>query len=237
MSIIRHQAILFVGTDAEMARLIHGTLSVAGYQVLVAPDHEAARAYHDPPPALVIVDTAPGLGELAPARLMREQLVTTPIIALTRLPDEVLSRAMERLRLSSLVKPVTPALLLATVADEIEWAQNQGAHTRITSPLETLAISDDLVFFLGDRQLAPPLDATYRWTAELENALAKASLGPSDLALFELFDGQNTLADIIAGLPHLEPKILFLATYLARVGWLTPSAAELAPGGASPPAS
>ncbi|OYT72519.1 MAG: hypothetical protein CFK52_04785 [Chloracidobacterium sp. CP2_5A] len=219
MSLTRRQTILFVGSDAEIAQLIEKTLSVAGYQVEVAPNPEAACARSDLSPTLVIVDTAPGVGELAAARLMRERWITTPIIALTRLPDEVLSRAMERLRLSSLVKPVTPALLLATVADEIDWEQNQGA--RVTSPLESLDISDDLVFFLGDRRLAPPLNAIYRRTDELEAALGNAGLSPSNMALFELFDGQSTLADIIDNLPHIEPKILLLASYLARVGWLT----------------
>ncbi|MFQ3582240.1 MAG: response regulator transcription factor [Chloracidobacterium sp.] len=237
MSILRHQTILFIGSDSETGQLIEKTLSLAGYQVTVFPDPDAARPHCNPPPTLVIVDTTPGIGELAPARLMREQLVTTPIIALTRLPDEVLSRAMERLRLSSLVKPVTPALLLATVADEIEWAENQGTHTRITSPLETLEISEDLVLLLSDPKLAPRLDVPYRRTPALEAALEAAHLSPSNIALFDLFDGQSTLADILAGLPHIEPKILLLATYLVRVGWLVPWTGPLSPDKVSTPTS
>ncbi len=233
MSLSRHQTILFVGQHAETAQLVEQTLTVAGYQVLVAPTPEAAQALCNPPPTLVIVDTTPGIGELAPARIVRERLVTTPIIVLTRLPDEILSRAMERLRLSSLVKPVTPSLLLATVADEIEWAHNQGAHSRITSPLETLAISDDLVFFLGNLRFAPPLNVVYRKSAELEAALAKAELDPSNRTLFDLFDGQHTLADIIANLPYLEPKIVLLATYLVGIGWLVPLTGELGLHGVS----
>lgn len=233
MSLVRQQTVLFVGPDAATAQLVERTLTVAGYQVLVAADPDAARSLCDPPPTLAVVDTTPGVGELAPARILREHLVTTPIIVLTRLPDEILSRAMERLRLSSLVKPVTPPLLLATVADEIEWAQNQGAHTRVTSPLETIALSDDLVFFLGDRRFAPPLNVIYRKTSDLESALAQAELSPTNTALFDLFDGRHALADILANLPHLEAKILLLATYLVRVGWLVPVTGELAPEQAS----
>ncbi len=226
MSLVRHQTILFVGSDPETAHLINKTLTLAGYRVLVTDDPNRAHTLSDQPPTLIIADTTPGVGELAPARIMRERFVTTPIIALTRLPDEILSRAMERLRLSSLVKPVTPALLLATVADEIEWSQNQGSHTRITSPLETIDISEDLVLLLSDPQFAPPLDVAYRRTPAMESALAAAKLSPSNVTLLDLFDGQNSLADIIASLPHLEPKILFLATYLVRVGWLVPWSAE-----------
>ncbi|MCS7079076.1 MAG: hypothetical protein NZ585_03370 [Chloracidobacterium sp.] len=229
MRLLRHQTILFVGQDDETAHLVEKTLTMSGYRVLVAADPDAARPLCEPPPTLAIVDTTPGVGELAPARIMRERLATTPIIVLTRLPDEILSRAMERLRLSSLVKPVTPSLLLATVTDEIEWAQNQGTHTRVTSPLETLAMSDDLVLFLGDPRLAPPLNVVYRKTSDLEAALAKAELAPTNMALFDLFDGQHTLADILANLPHLEAKILLLATYLVRVGWIVPVIGEFAP--------
>jgi|GEM_PF-1919770 DNA-binding response OmpR family regulator len=222
MSLVRHQTILFVGSDPEVAQLVHRTLTVAGYHVLTANEPNLACTLSDQDPTLIIVDTTAGVGELAPARILREQFVTTPIIALTRLPDEILSRAMERLRLSSLVKPVTPALLLATVADEIEWSQHQGRHTRVTSPLETLDISEDLVSLLGQQQFAPPLELAYHRAPAMESALATANLSPSDTALLDLFDGQNSLADIIANLPHLEPKILFLATYLVRIGWLVP---------------
>lgn len=228
MSPVRHQTILFVGSDPETAQLTNKTLTLAGYHVLATGDPNTAHTLSDQPPTLIIVDTTPGIGELAPARILREHFVTTPIIVLTRLPDEILSRAMERLRLSSLVKPVTPALLLATVADEIEWSQNQGTHTRTTSPLETLDISEDLVFLLGDPQFAPPRDVAYRRTSAMESALARAELCPSNVALLDLFDGRHSLADIIAGLPHLEPKILFLTTYLVQVGWLEPCSAKLA---------
>ncbi|MGQ9896987.1 MAG: hypothetical protein ACUVR8_05465 [Acidobacteriota bacterium] len=226
MSLVRRQTILFVGSASETAQLVEKTLMLSGYHVLVTDDPNTAHTLCDEDPTLIIADTTPGVGELAPARILRERFVTTPIIALTRLPDEILSRAMERLRLSSLVKPVTPALLLASVADEIEWSQNQGSHSRITSPLETLDISEDLVFLLGDPRFAPPRQIAYQRTADLESALATANLSPSNVALLDLFDGHHSLDDIITSLPHLEPKILFLVTYLVRVGWLVPGSAR-----------
>ncbi len=222
----RNRNILFVGSNDLLADAARACLSGAGYNVTLAPTtDDAVAAMAALPPALVIVDTEPGKGELAAPRIMRDAVNNNSIaiVALTRVPDELLARALQTLGISSLIKPITPESLLMMVTEEIDLTMTQSSvdWSAPMAPIDDLALSADLVTLLVFDELAPALDAVYERSSDLELKMATFELSPESVALLDLFDGKRRLREIITQYPKIEKKIVFLATYLLRTKLLT----------------
>jgi CheY-like chemotaxis protein len=217
----RNRTIIFVGANDLLADAARTCLTDAGYTVITTrTTDEGVAAVAHTPPALVIVDTEPGKGELAAPRIMRDAVNNNavPVVALTRIPDEMLARALQTLGISSLIKPITPESLLMMVDEEIDLTLTQSSvnWTAPAVPSESQDLSADLVSFLVFDEFTPPAGAVYERTPDLELKMATFDLSPESVALLDLFDGKRTFREILSLYPKLENKVVFLATYLVR---------------------
>jgi DNA-binding response OmpR family regulator len=221
----RNRTIIFVGANEILADVARTCLTNAGYTVIMTKNtEEGLAAVAQTPPALVIVDTEPGKGELASPRILRDAVNnnSVPVVALTRIPDEMLARALQTLGISSLIKPITPESLLMMVDEEIDLTMTQSSvnWTTPAAPSTNPDLSDDLISLLVFDEFTPALDAVYERLPDLELKMATTELSPESVALLDLFDGKRRLREIVTQYPKLEKKILFLATYLLKTDLL-----------------
>jgi hypothetical protein len=87
-------------------------------------------------------------------------------------------------------------------------------------PAETPEIAADIVDLLLFEEVIPSLDSVFDKSSKLGIKIALGEASPETVALFDLFDGRNSLREIIAANPKLGKKVKFLASYMVKTGLL-----------------
>ncbi|MBX7220754.1 MAG: hypothetical protein K1Y36_12465 [Blastocatellia bacterium] len=216
--------ILLISRDPNLTGTCESYLEQAGYEVSVAPTDHAMEVLQQVSPSVVVLDTEPGEGELTVAEQVRtlRTIDDLPVIALTRMPDATLSRALHGLGMSSLTKPISPESLLGIVQQELQMHAMRVSRdwSELSLPADSPDIASDIVDLLLFDENLPALDAVYDKSAKLGIKIALGEASAESIALFDLFDGRHTLREVVAANPKLAKKLKFLTSYMIRTGLL-----------------
>lgn len=217
--------VLILSADVGLTGMAENTLEQIGYQVSVAPSSaQAVETLAQISPTLIILDTEPGDNELTAAEQLRDHDHgrELPVIALTRMPDASLARSLHLLGLSSITKPVSPEALVSVVQQEIQMYHMRSSRdwSALAVPAETPEVAADIVDLLLFEEVIPSLDSVFDKSSKLGIKIALGEASPETVALFDLFDGRNSLREIIAANPKLGQKVKFLASYMVKTGLL-----------------
>jgi DNA-binding response OmpR family regulator len=139
------KTILVVEDEMKIARLVRDYLEVAGFEVIVAADGEAALASaRGRAPDLVVLDLGlPGRDGLDVARELRSR-AETPIVMLTARGDE--TDRIVGLELGAddyVVKPFSPKELVARVRAVLRRSAAVGSAGRGDAPIRVLDVEID----------------------------------------------------------------------------------------------